>query len=126
MKRRWQDPKHRRKLVSGLKHAWSRDLVRRAERAAIARRNLGPSIGAIALHTLLGAGWLLEVWTPAGPVDVAHPGMRLAIEVDDISHRRPLQRLRDRQKVRHLRRLGWTVFRVSEYGCRALMQQGGR
>jgi hypothetical protein len=123
-KRRWRDPRHRQKLVRALTRAW-RDPVRRAHRGRISRRNLGPSLGAFTLQSALGAGWLLECWTAAGPIDVAHPGMRLAIEVDDIGHRRPKQQRRDRQKEQQLKHLGWTVFRVSEAGCQALGLSGG-
>jgi hypothetical protein len=117
--RRWRDSVHRRKLVRALTKAWQNP-ARRAARCAVSRRNLGPSVGAFALQSALGNGWLLECWTPAGPIDVAHPTMRLAIEVDDVSHRRPTKQRRDRQKERQLRRLGWTVFRVSEAACHLL------
>jgi very-short-patch-repair endonuclease len=59
-------------------------------------------------------------------VDVAHPEMRIAIEVDDIGHRRPRIRQRDRRKMRRLRRLGWSVFRVSEAGCLAAFGRKAR
>ena len=67
----------------------------------------------------LGPGWLIEHWTSVGYIDVAHPEFHIAIEVDDIGHRRPSRQERDRQKQRRLRRLGWTVFHVSEAGCLA-------
>jgi very-short-patch-repair endonuclease len=40
--------------------------------------------------------------------------MKLAIEVDGPEHQRPRQRLIDQRKARALRRLGWSVFRISE------------
>ena len=118
LKERWRDPTYRRKMSLALRRGWQNP-ARRGRRVAVCRANLGPSIGAQALLAALGAGWVLECWTPAGSVDVAQPAMRMAIEVDDIGHRRPVAKLRDRRKERRLRRLGWTVFRVSEAGCRA-------
>jgi very-short-patch-repair endonuclease len=60
------------------------------------------------------------MWTPAGFVDVANPTERIAIEVDGPEHSQPKNRKRDREKERDLRRLGYDVYRVCEFKCRAL------
>jgi very-short-patch-repair endonuclease len=52
--------------------------------------------------------------------------MQIAIEVDGPDHDKPKQRQRDRRKTQRLVRLGWTVFRVSEAGCRAAFGRKGR
>jgi hypothetical protein len=117
MRRPWRDPAHVRRMSRISKARW-RDPRYRPILLANARRNLGPSPGALRLHALLGAGWILECWTPHGPIDIAHPGLKLAIEVDDLGHRRRKQQRRDRQKERALRGLGWAVFRVSEAGAK--------
>jgi len=119
IRRRWSDPAYRRRMARMLKRRW-RDEAFRCRVLPLIRHNLGPSRGAQALHAWLGDGWALEWWTPHGPIDVAHPQLKLAIEVDGCDHQKPKQQCRDRQKERGLRRLGWTVFRVSEAGCREL------
>ena len=119
IRRRWSDPAYRRRMARMLKRRW-RDEAFRCRMLPAIRRNLGPSRGAQALHAWLGDGWALEWWTPHGPIDVALPQLKLAIEVDGCDHQKPKQQHRDRQKERGLRRLGWTVFRVSEDGCREL------
>jgi len=119
----WSDPKHRRKMAALVKRRW-RDPAFRERMLSIARRNIGPSQGSQRLHHALGDGWVLEFWTPHGPVDIANPQARIAIEVDGADHDRPKQQRRDRQKERNLRRLGWTVLRVSEADCRGLHKKG--
>ena len=118
LKARWQNPAYRRRMRRALRRGW-RDHPRWHERTAAVCANLGPSLGAQYLRAALGDGWVIEHWTRAGVVDVAHPALRIAIEVDDIGHRRPQRIARDRRKECQLRRLGWTVFRVSEAGFRA-------
>jgi hypothetical protein len=80
-----------------------------------------PSLGARKLKRLLGRGWKLEHWVWKGiAIDIAHPKLKLAIEVDGKSHGKEIQKKQDRQRDKVLRKLGWTVFRVSEDGCRLL------
>jgi hypothetical protein len=124
MRRPWRDPKHVRRMSRISKARW-RDPRYRPLLMANAKRALGPSRGAYALHALLGKDWILEYWTTQGPIDIACPALKLAIEVDDPGHRRTKQRLRDRKKTRGLERLGWSVFRISESACRALPKGGG-
>jgi hypothetical protein len=118
-KRRWRDPAHRRKMIRALTKAW-RDPATRKRRIPISTRNLGPSQGARRLHRILADGWFLEFYTPHGFIDIANPIEHIAIEVDGIDHRKPVQRRRDERKQRGLIRDGWTVHRVDEYRCRAL------
>lgn len=80
-----------------------------------------PSLGARRLQRWLGTGWKLEF--PVAnhiAIDVAYPSMKFAIEVDGKSHDRPDQKVRDKERDVILKRLGWSVFRVSEEGCRLL------
>ena len=121
----WRTPGYCQRMSRILRRAWRAcSPRRRAQRIAIAKRSLGPSLGARSLHRLLGDGWVLEFWTPHGPLDVANPAHMVAIEVDGADHDRPKQQRRDRQKERGLRRLGWTILRVSEADCRGLRMKG--
>ncbi len=45
-------------------------------------------------------------------VDIAHPTLSIAVEVDGASHHTIKQRTRDARKVALLARVGWTVVRV--------------
>lgn len=101
-KRRWRDPEYRRRLLSAI------------------RGNFGPSLGARTLFDILGEGFFLEYYSPHGPIDIANPDLRIAIEVDGADHDKAKQQARDRVKERGLRRDGWTVYRLCEYKCRAL------
>lgn len=124
-KRRWRDPAHRKKLIRALTKAWRGPVAIRRRRVAIARHNFRPSRGARRLHRLLGEGWFIEFYTPHGPIDIANPAERIAIEVDGIDHQKPAQRRHDRKKDGALRRRGWTVYRLCEYKCRALPTRKG-
>jgi very-short-patch-repair endonuclease len=53
-------------------------------------------------------------------VDIAQPDLKIVIEVDGQSHNWLGQKKIDIKRDRRLRRNGWTVFRVSESGCRLL------
>ena len=105
---RWEDPAYRKKITE-----WARRVGHRPR----------PSLGARKLKRILGRGWKLE-YRVRGlrrmPIDIAHPGMKLAIEVDGKSHDRSVQKLWDRDKDTVLRKFGWSIFRVSEEGCRCL------
>jgi very-short-patch-repair endonuclease len=46
-------------------------------------------------------------------VDLVHPDVKLAIEVDGPSHKHRVQKARDRWKERELQRRGWFVLRFS-------------
>jgi hypothetical protein len=125
MRRPWRDPIHVARMSRISKARW-RDPRYRPALLANSIRNLGPSRGACALHSLLGTGWHLEYWTPYGPIDIAHPALKLAIEVDDPGHRRTKQRQRDQRKSRGLRTLGWSLFRITETACGVLPKNGVR
>lgn len=125
MRKPWRDPKHVARMSRISKARW-RDPHYRPILMANAKRALGPSTGARALHALLGDAWILEYWTPFGPIDIACPRLKLAIEVDDPGHRRTKQRIRDRKKTRGLERNGWTLYRISEAACRAMSRKGGQ
>lgn len=72
----------------------------------------------------LGEGWTPEFVVPVGmgrqagypthyKLDLAHPGQKIAIEVDGPSHCSIAQQERDRRKDAFLKRQGWTVLRFT-------------
>ena len=72
----------------------------------------------------LGEGWETEYVVKTGmrydqgyphhfKIDIAHPGLMVAIEVDGTSHSTRLRQQADDRKQRLLERLGWRVYRVS-------------
>lgn len=76
------------------------------------------------LLAALGEAWVAEFVVPTGwppppkhpthfKIDLAHPEMMIAVEVDGSSHHTPLGRERDRRKEAFLRQCGWQVFRFS-------------
>jgi len=147
-RKRWRDPEYRTKQLISFserqKRLWSRRDYRRhhtgvlkkiwkdperRKRLSIRHKQNGvrwrSSKGAIRLHRLLGRGWKLEFNVTLSryrryAIDIAYPEMRLAIEVDGKTHSNVKQRLRDAKRDRDLRFLGWSVFRISEEGCRLL------
>ncbi len=67
-------------------------------------------------------GWETEVAIPTGQprgsgypasykVDIGNPTLKIAIEVDGVSHKLPARRLEDQKKTALLEALGWTVLR---------------
>lgn len=126
-KRLWTDKSYRRHHTGLLKVIWS-DPERR-KRLSMRHRQNGvrwrSSFGARRLHRRLGRGWKLEYWVSWSryrryAVDVAYPEMKLAIEVDGRTHDSLEQKRKDRRRDFELRTLGWSVFRVSEAGCRLI------
>jgi hypothetical protein len=76
------------------------------------------------LMEYLGAGWKSEFAVSCGrptpptfpkcyKIDVAHPALKIAIEVDGGSHNSTLARYRDPKKDGKLTELGWKVLRFS-------------
>jgi hypothetical protein len=121
MRRRWQDPAYVARMAAISRARWQDPRYRPLMMANAKRSSQWRvSEGAKHLHALLGDGWHLEYWTPQGFVDVAHPTKRIAIEVDDLGHRRTKQQLRDRIKARGLRRSGWTLYRIPESHARTV------
>lgn len=76
-----------------------------------------------AAHQLLAdrLGWPVEYPVGVSPIrpgytrcyriDVANPGLKIAVELDGSSHREPTQQARDAKKDTFLKEQGWTVFR---------------
>ena len=87
---------------------------------AFAGRRGGNGATTIEQETLARAlGWPTEraiatgdpTW-PCAIVDLAHPTLPIAVEVDGASHRTTKQMVRDTRKAALLARLGWVVLRV--------------
>jgi very-short-patch-repair endonuclease len=125
MTRRW---KTQRPIMLAMIRKMSQDPKRRRRLSETHKTNGQwpgqPSCGARKLKRLLGRRWKLEYkvggfgWPIS--VDIAYPPMRLAIEVDGVTHNDPKQQAKDRMRDQRLRSLGWSVFRISEEGCRLL------
>jgi hypothetical protein len=87
---------------------------------AFAGRRGGNGATTVEQETLARAlGWPTEraiatgdrAW-PCAIVDIAHPTLPIAVEVDGASHRTAKQRARDTRKTALLARRGWLVVRV--------------
>jgi len=72
----------------------------------------------------LGKEWVAEFTVPVPDhkahalpkslsIDIAHPQMMIAIELDGSSHRSPVRRLQDSRKTTYLAQKGWFVYRVT-------------
>lgn len=81
----------------------------------------GPTKPQLLLHLTLGPDWIMEFivptkirlpkWPAAYKIDLAHPGLKIAIEVDGPSHHAKRTQESDRRKEEFLRSDGWTVLR---------------
>jgi len=137
--RRWSDPAFharasewatqksvRQRTVSAARmHLLNRDPSIRIRMAATMRgRSFSGDRGGNGQRTreqlLLASalGWPMEFAIPTGNprwpcaiVDIAHPALLLAIEVDGQSHHTAKQRNRDKRKSQMLMELGWAVLR---------------
>jgi Protein of unknown function (DUF559) len=66
-------------------------------------------------------GWPMEVALAPGDgerpyhyrADIAHPSMKVCVEVDGASHSSLVRQVSDRRKEERLSSLGWLVFRFS-------------
>lgn len=83
------------------------------------------------LLQVLGGGWVAEYVVPLGSgrhgayqIDIAHAGIKVAIEVDGPSHSGPKARGRDQKKDAKLVSLGWTVLRFSNKEILDWIQSG--
>jgi len=121
-KKKWSRKDYRKVTIAGIKERATEEYRKTMSETM---KRIGhrpqPSLGARRLKRLLGRGWELEYrvkWELA--IDIAYPEMKLAIEVDGVTHNYPAQKKRDRLRDTLLRKLGWSVFRVSEVGCRNL------
>jgi len=120
-----------------MKRQWSsrRFKTTTSKKISATRQRLGlsyaPSVGATKLKKWLGRGWVQEFMVVfkrdvtghillSHKIDIAYPAMKFAIEVDGRTHEYPSQKIRDRMIDRNLKKLGWSIFRVSEKGCRLL------
>lgn len=75
------------------------------------------------LAAILGSSWVTEYSIPLGPrkngyptnykVDIAHPKLKIAVEVDGNNHKHPSNIAKDLKKTRKLQELGWRVLRVT-------------
>lgn len=132
LRRRWKSGRYRRRMAKlhskEMKKRWRNQ---RDYYLEVARRNRTmPSKGSRRLKSLLGTGWKLEYRISIGQgspghapnyrVDLAFPELKIIIEVDGKYHEGIIQRREDLRREKDLKRLGWTVFRVSEIGCRRL------
>lgn len=86
----------------------------------------GPTYAQRVLKEALGHDWQTEFVVPLGrgrrsgwpthyKIDIAHPGCRIAIEVDGKTHRTPERRAQDARKDRFLTENGWTVYRFQNH-----------
>ncbi|MGE3809854.1 MAG: endonuclease domain-containing protein [Gemmataceae bacterium] len=84
-----------------------------------------------ALLIVLGPKWTAEHSVPVPDyrrerlpkhlkIDLAHPGLRVALELDGHSHRSPQRRLQDSRKTLFLARNGWFVLRITNQRAEAL------
>ena len=82
----------------------------------------GPTVPESLLHQRLGPGWIWQLVVPTGrprsaglpthyKLDLAHPGSRVAVEIDGHSHQTVLGRERDRKKDAWLASHGWRCRR---------------
>ncbi len=85
----------------------------------------------MSMLSILGAGWVAEHTIPTGKanhrqlpkhlkIDLAHPELKLAIELDGVTHIQLAVRRADKQKVRFLLCNGWSVLRMSNAKARSL------
>jgi hypothetical protein len=77
-----------------------------------------------ALLAALGEGWVPEFivptkmprhmeWPTHYKIDLAHPDLRIALEIDGYSHSITTRRAQDRRKTAFLAERGWHVLRVT-------------
>lgn len=102
-----KDPATRAKLSRRLREIGHRPPVRGGN-------GRGPTEPQRLLHAALGPGPRRQPGFPTNyKLDLAHPGLRIGIEVDGASHNTMAGRQRDAKKADKLASLGWTVLRFS-------------
>lgn len=78
----------------------------------------GPSPTELAVAAKLGPEWVCGHTVTTGflphhyKIDVAHPGLKVAVELDGCTHYGGKRRAADRRKDNRLHELGWTVVRL--------------
>lgn len=78
----------------------------------------GPTVPQLTMANALGEGWIMEYpvktglrWPPCYKVDIGHPGMKIAVELDGGSHATLSRKAEDAVRDERLRGVGWTVLR---------------
>ena len=137
---RWADPAYRARLEAKMQH--KSDLQRSVASSRMHQLNADPQVRAKTTATLRGrtfcgvrggngqltpeqrslaeaTGFVTEFSIPTGNpswksarVDLAHPALKIAIEVDGASHHTKKQRNRDRRKRAMIEVLGWVMLRL--------------